>query len=294
VAEANARWYQDLDTFFKAWAGVAPSLEKATVGGPPSLEEAIYSLPFQASNQEKSTEFMRLLRPSAALLINVAPPLAHAVTVGAVNLRAATALNQQLASASEALKNFGENPVVISGLEDFTQTLQIGNPLLAGLAPEQINCNYFTLAFRNLASLTSENIGVGTLTRAALVLSPNGYNNEGYPATRPANGPSIEHKFGSTAIVDNNHLHYNPYPFVTGPGQPAGNCEAGNENYIQGKAVLGNVPGVTGTTHEITTREQNLFSEKYPAETLKDLGLPTTPAKSTASKASAAPAKGKS
>jgi len=294
VAEANARWYQDLDAFFKAWAGVAPSLEKATVGGPPSLEEAIYSLPFQASNQEKSTEFMRLLRPSAALLINVAPPLAHAVTVGAVNLRAATALNQQLASASEALKNFGENPVVISGLEDFTQTLQIGNPLLAGLAPEQINCNYFTLAFRNLASLTSENIGVGTLTRAALVLSPNGYNNEGYPATRPANGPSIEHKFGSTAIVDNNHLHYNPYPFVTGPGQPAGNCEAGNENYIQGKAVLGNVPGVTGTTHEITTREQNLFSEKYPAETLKDLGLPTTPAKSTASKASAAPAKGKS
>ena len=81
---------------------------------------------------------------------------------------------------------------------------------------------------------------------------------------------------------------------LPGPGQPAGNCEAGNENYIQGKAVLGNVPGVTGTTHEITTREQNLFSEKYPAETLKDLGLPTTPAKSTASKASAAPAKGKS
>src|SRR5271167_1932816 len=32
VAEANARWYQDLDTFFKAWASVAPSLEAATVG----------------------------------------------------------------------------------------------------------------------------------------------------------------------------------------------------------------------------------------------------------------------
>jgi ABC-type transporter Mla subunit MlaD len=293
VAEANARWYQDLDTFFKAWAGVAPSLEAATVGGPPSLEQAIYSLPFEASNQEKSTEFMRLLRPSAALLVNVAPPLAHAITVGAVNLKAATALNQQLASASEALKNFGENPVVPLALEDFTQTLQIGNPVLAGLAPEQVNCNYFTLAFRNLASLTSENIGVGTLTRAALVLSPNGFNNEGYPATQPANGPSIEHKFGSTAIVDNNHLHYNPYPYVTGPGQPAGNCEAGNENYIQGKAVLGNVPGVTGTAHEITTREQNLFSEKYPAATLKDLGLPTTPTKSTASKSSAAPSTGK-
>jgi len=125
------------------------------------------------------------------------------------------------------------------------------------------------------------------------VLSPNGFNNEGYPATRPANGPSIEHRFGSTAIVDNNHLHYNPYPNVTGPGQPPANCEAGNENYIQGKAVLGNVPGATGTAHEITTREQNLFSEKYPAATLKDLGLPTTPATSTASKSSVTPATGK-
>jgi len=279
VADANARWYQDLDTFFKAFASVAPSLEAATVGGPPALEQAIFSLPFQASNQIKATEFMRLLRPSAELLTNVGPPLAHAITVGAVNLSAATALNQQLASASEALKNFGENPVVPLALEDFTQTLQFGNPVLAGLAPEQTNCNYFTLAFRNLASLTSENIGVGTLSRAALVLSPNGFNNEGFPSSAPANGPSIEHKFGSTAIVNNNFVHVNPYPNVTGPGQPPQNCEAGNENYIAGKQVIGNVPGVTGTTHEVTTREQNLFSEKYPEETLKDLGLYKPPAK---------------
>jgi ABC-type transporter Mla subunit MlaD len=285
VAAANARWYQDLDTFFRAWASVAPSLEAATVGGPPSLEQAIHSLNFEASNQEKSAEFMHLLQPSAKLLISVAPPLGHAVTVGAVNLKAATALNEQLASSAEALKNFGENPVVTLGLENFTQTLQFGNPLLAGLAPEQATCNYFTLAFRNLASLTSENIGIGTLSRAALVLSPNGFNNEGYPSTAPANGPSIEHRFGSSAIVDNNHLHANPYPNVTGPGQPKGNCEAGNESYLAGKAVIGNVPGTTGATHEVTTREQNLFSEKYPAATLEDLGLgkkTSTATKSTA------------
>ncbi len=92
--------------------------------------------------------------------------------------------------------------------------------MLAGLAPEQANCNYFTLAFRNLASLTSENIGVGTLSRAGLVLSPNGPNNEGFPSSAPANGPSVEHEPGSSAIIDNNHLHANPYPNVTGPGQP--------------------------------------------------------------------------
>ena len=286
VAEANGAWYRELDKFFTDWASVASSIEKATVGGPPSLEQAIHSLPFEASNQEKTTEFMRLLRPSAELLVNVAPPLAHAVTVGAVNLKAATELNSQLASSSQALQAFSENPVVLLALEDFTQTLQYGNPVLAGLAPEQAVCNYFTLAFRNLASLTSENIGVGTLTRAALVLSPNGPNNEGAPASAPANGPSVEHGFGSSAIIDNNHVHVNPYPNVSGPGQPKGNCEAGNESYIAGKAVIGNVPGSTGAAHEVTPREQDLFGNKYPSTTLKDLGL-VTPAKAKPTKSPA-------
>jgi ABC-type transporter Mla subunit MlaD len=273
VAATNAAWYVELDTFFKAWAGVAPSLERATVLGPPSLAQAIHSLPFEEPLTEKQTEFMRLLRPSAALLVSVAPPLAHAVTVGAVNLRAATTLNSQLASSAQALQAFAENPIVPVSLDDFTETLQIGNPVLAGIAPEQANCNYFTLAFRNLASLTSENIGLGTLSRASIVIAPTGPNNEGFPASGPANGPSTEHQFGSSTIIDTNHLHANPYPNVTGPGQPPKNCEAANEPYIPGKAVTGNVPGATGTTHEITTREENLFGEKYPSSTLKALGL---------------------
>jgi hypothetical protein len=282
VTDQQAALYVELDKFFSAWAGVAPSLERATELGPPSLRQAIYSLPFEAKFTENSTEFMHLLRPSASLLVSVAPPLAHAVTVGAVNLNAATALNSELASAAQALQAFGENPIVPVSLEDFTQTLTLGNPVLAGLAPAQVNCNYVTLAFRNLASLTSENIGLGTLSRASIVLSPNGPNNEGFPSSAPANGPSVEHPFHSTAIIDNNHIHVNPYPNVTGPGQPPKNCEAANENYVPGKAVIGNVPGATGTTHEITSREQNLFGEKYPSSTLKELGL--SPAKKASSK----------
>jgi ABC-type transporter Mla subunit MlaD len=281
VADANGALYRNLDTFFTAWASVAHSLELATEGGPPSLEQAIHSLPFQAPFTEKSTEFMHLLRPSARLLVSVAPPLAHAVTVGAVNLKAATALNAQLASSAQALQAFAQNPIVPLALEDFTQTLQIGNPVLAGLAPLQATCNYFTLAFRNLASLTSESIGVGTLSRTSLVLSPNGLNNEGFPSSAPANGPSIEHPFHSSAIIDNNHVHANPYPNVAGPGQPPANCEAGGESYIPGKAVVGNVPGATGAAHELTPREQNLFGEPYPSTTLTDLGVapPKKPAK---------------
>ena len=272
VAESQARFFSDLDTFFTAFAGASHSLEAAIEGGPPSLEQAIYSLPYQARVIDNATEFMRLLRPSASALVSVAPPLGHAIAVGAVNLRAATALNTQLAGAAEALQAFGENPVVSLGLEEFTRTLQFAGPLVAGITPAQTLCNYITLAFRNVASLGSENIGIGTLDRASIVLAPNGPNNEGYPSTSFANGPSVERNTFGTAI-DNNHLHNNPYPNVSGPGQPRV-CEAGNESYLQGKAVIGNLPAASiGPNHELTSREQNLYGEKYPAATLKDLGI---------------------
>ncbi len=286
VSLQQAAFYRDLDTFFAAWAGVAPFVERATVLGPPSLQQAIHSLPFEANFQEKQTEAIRLLRPSAKLLVSVAPPLAHAITVGAVNLRSATALNQQLAASNKAFAEFAHNPIVPVALEDLTETLGLANPLLQGLTPEQTNCNYITLAFRNLASLQSENVGVGTLSRAGIVLNPNGPNNEGLPSSAPANGPSVEHPFGSTAIINNNFLHANPYPNVTGPGQPAGNCEAANETYIPGQKVVGNVPGTTGTVHELTTRNESLFGEKYPAPILKNLGLPTSEPKKSNSSAS--------
>ena len=231
VAQANANSFSYQDTFFKAWASVAPSLERAIVLGPPSLEQAIHSLPFQAKFTENSAEFMRLLRPSAEALVT-------------------------------------------ASLEDFTQTLQFANPIVAGLAPAQAFCNYLTLTFRNIASLLSENIGVGTLARAGLVLAPSGPNNEGYPSSAPANGPSVEKAFvGSNVIVNNNHVHSNPYPNVAGPGQPK-LCEAGNETYEIGKTITTNLPpSSVGKNRELTSREQNLFGERYPSSTLRDLGL---------------------
>jgi len=272
VAQANAELFSNLDTFFKAWGSVASSIEAATRGGPPSLEQGIYSFPHERPFYENAAEFMRLLRPSAADLKTVAPQLGHAFSVGATNLAAATALNTRLAESAQALEEFAHNPIVSLSLENFAETLEIGNPLLAGIAPEQVNCNYWTLFFRNLASLESENVGVGTLARAGVLLSPTGVNNEGYPAGTYANGPSIEKAApGSSVVVNNNYLHYNPYPNVTGPGQKD-ICEAGNEGYTVGKAELGNAPE-SSDNREITTREENLYGEKYPAATLKALGL---------------------
>jgi len=273
VAQQQANYYADLDTFFTAFAGVARQIEEANADGPASLEQAIHSLQFEDPFLERAKEFMQLLQPSAKDLRTVAPPLAHAITVGATNFQAATALNTRLAESAQALSEFGENPIVELALEDFTHTLDVGNPLIAGLAGEQASCNYITLAFRNIASLESENVGVGTLARASALLAPNGVNNEGYPSSSPANGPSIEHEFDSPVIINNNFVHVNPYPNVAGPGQ-AQLCEAGNETYVPGKASIGTLPAAdVSTNRELTSREDNLFGEKYSPEALKALGL---------------------
>lgn len=277
VADQQAALYSDADTLFTAWASVAPSLEAAIEEGPAALHQATVSLPFQAEFVNKSADFMRLLRPSASILRTVAAPLGHALSVGAVNIRAATALAPELRESSQALAAFAQNPIVTSGIEQFTRTLGYANPLLAGVAPVQTNCNYVTLAFRNLASLLTESIGVGTVGRAAGVLAPDGPNNEGVPASAPANGPSVDHSGGNVQgevgpAVDNNHLHYNPYPNVGAPGQPRV-CEAGNEPYTPGKATIGNVPGGVGSEHETTSRSNNVFGEEYPQATLEALGL---------------------
>jgi virulence factor Mce-like protein len=275
VANAQAAQYSDLDTFFTAWASVTKQLEEATEGGPASLEQATHSLPFEAPLLENATEFMRLLRPSAADLTTVAKPLGHAFKEGAITLAAATTLNSRLAESSEALAKFGENPVVKGAFEDFTQVLEDGNPLLAGLGPEQGKCNYWTLAFRNIASVESESVGVGTLGRASLEIAPVGPNNEGFPSSAPANGPSEEKVVGNNNIRDSNHVHANPYPNVFGAGQRQV-CEAGNETFVPGKATIGNLPANdVSTNREITKRENGLFGEKYPSATLKSLGLST-------------------
>ncbi len=269
VAETQASLYRELDTFFTAFAGASSSLERTIEGGPASLRQAIHSLQYEQPFLEKATEFVSLLRPSAKILTKVAAPLGHAFAVGAVNVRAAAALNAQLASALQALELFSKNPLVLLGLEELTRTAEVGTPLFAGLAPAQTNCNYITLAFRNLANSLSESIGNGTLARVVPLLAPSGENNEGLPASAPANGPSGDENVTTHTKIEDNHLHYNPYPYVGGPGQPQ-ECEAGNMQYVVGKTVIGNTSTTLGTTHEETKRGESLYGEKYPASQLKD------------------------
>jgi hypothetical protein len=138
------------------------------------------------------------------------------------------------------LEEFAEDPVVPRGIRRLSSTARSLRPTLEFATPAQSVCNYVTLFFSNAASVLSEGDANGTWQRFIIVATPSGPNNEGLPSSKPADGPT-----------EANHLHSNPYPNTASPGQPK-ECEAGNEVYLRGKTVIGNVPGTQSATTEGT------------------------------------------
>jgi hypothetical protein len=199
------------------------------------METAIRDFPIQRPFFRNTAGLMRDLRPGVRVLPSTLPVLADALEFGQTNLRRAPALNRRLGRVFEALDEFATDPLVRSGLRRLTGTVTSLRPTLNFLAPVQVTCNYATLWFRNISSLLSEGDTNGTWQRFIIVATPLGPNSESGPSSAPANGPSID-----------NYLHSNTYPNTASPGQVR-ECEAGNEDYIVGQQVLGNVPGNQGT-----------------------------------------------
>jgi virulence factor Mce-like protein len=242
VAETQAALFRNLDTTFNAFANVArPYLQDTISNGPPALETATRELPKQQEFLANSEGFFHDLRPGVKALRGAAGDLADAFEIGTPALKRSVKFNQQLKPTFQALEDFAQDPLVKLGVNDLTQTATIANPLLSYIVPSQTVCNYWTLLFRNAASLLSEGDQNGTGQRFMIVATPQGPNNEGGPSSAPANG-------GGTA---DNYLHANPYPNTAAPGQTA-ECEAGNEKFIKGKKVVGNVPGNQGEKTEKT------------------------------------------
>lgn len=242
AAEEQAALFANLDTTFTALADVArPYLQESISGGPPALDAGIRGFPRQRPFLENSTRLFAELRPGAAALRRAAPTLADALDLGVPALRGSVELNENLIPAFRSLQRFAENPLARLGIGDLTTTAEIVGPILAHAAPAQTVCNYATLLLRNAASLLSVGTKNGTTQRFSIVATPEGPDNEGQPSSSPANGPGI------------NYLHTNPYPNTASPGQDERECEAGNEPWLPGRQVIGNVPGNQGTTTERTT-----------------------------------------
>jgi ABC-type transporter Mla subunit MlaD len=232
AAEAQAELFVNLDTTFRALREVArPYIQDSITGGPPALDTGIRTFPVQRPFLRNAEGLFRELRPGAAALRSSAPTIADALEEGTRVLPRTPPFNRRLASLLEELERFAEDPMVPRGLRATGAALRSLDPTLRHLAPAQTQCNYVTLWFRNISSLLSEGDRNGTWQRFIIIATPSGPNNEGGPASAPANGPG-----------EDNHLHTNPYPNTAAPGQPR-ECEAGNEPYLPGQTVLGNVRG---------------------------------------------------
>jgi virulence factor Mce-like protein len=245
VAQTQANLFQNLDTTFNALSQVTPEIEQTITGGPPALQAAITNLPQQRPFLANSQRLFAELRPGVHALKPAASDLADAFEIGKTTLRRSVQLSNRLGPVFLALQRFAEDPLVSLGIKDLTTTARDANPVLADLQPLQTVCNYVSLWFRNASSLLSEGDRNGTWQRFIVIAAPTGPNNEGGPSSAPANGGSPQ-----------NFLHSNPYPNTPGGGR-TDECEAGNEPWLPGRQVIGNVPGNQGTKVPHTTRDIN-------------------------------------
>jgi virulence factor Mce-like protein len=246
VAEQQASLFSNLDVTFAALARVArPYIADSISEGPATLDSGISNFPRQRPFLRNTELLFGELRPGVRALRRAAPELASALRIGTPTLRRLTELNDRLIPTFQALQRFAQDPQVPLGVRGLSDTVRLAAPTLAALTPTQTVCNYVTLWFRNVSSLLSEGDVNGTWQRFNIIATPLGPNNEGGPASAPANGPTSD-----------NHLHNDAYPNTAQPGGER-ECEAANEPYAVGQTVIGNVPGNQGTTHDVTTADLN-------------------------------------
>jgi phospholipid/cholesterol/gamma-HCH transport system substrate-binding protein len=236
VAETQAHMFVSLDTTFGALAAVArPFIQDTISETPPTFDTLIRTSPRISTFLRHNAALFADLRPGVHALNRTSPEIASALETGAEVLPGAPSLNAQLAPTAESLQRFSENPDVQGGISRSTQLANFLTPTLRFVTPAQSVCNYGTLLLGNAASLLSIGDGVATTQRFLVMSAGVGPNNENSPSSKPANGGA-----GSS---DANFLHSNPYPNTASPGQHPRECEAGNEEYVVGKQVIGNAPG---------------------------------------------------
>jgi len=234
VAQTQASLFANLDTTFRALGSVAvPYLQNTISQTPPNFEATIADAPVIRPFLTDTAALFSELRPGAETLPQTAPVLASAFAIGTRNLPGTAALDSRTVQLSKKVAAYGENPSVQQGLDRLTLTLSKLGPPLAFLTPVQSSCNYVTLFLRNIQNALSEHVSQGTLLRFVQISITDGPGLESSPSSKVYTGPS-----GSAS----GPLHVNPYPYTDSPGQPAA-CAAGNEPFINGRAVIGNPPG---------------------------------------------------
>ena len=162
VAETQASLFVALDQTFGAFARVArPYIQETISKSPATLDAANADLPVLRPFLHDSQRFFIALQPGAAALAKTSPTIAAAERAGIPALNALPTLNAQLVPTAEALLAFQNAPGVFNGLDLLIDTNHTLGPAIEFIAPAQTTCNYLTLAFKNLASATSEGNPLG-------------------------------------------------------------------------------------------------------------------------------------
>jgi virulence factor Mce-like protein len=257
VAEQQASMFAALDRTFAAFARVSrPFIQETISKGPETLDTATEDLPALRPFLHDSERFFAALKPGATALAETSPTIAAALKAGTPALNASPTLNAQLPPTANALLAFQNAPGVFNGLDLLIDTNDLLQPAIKFIGPAQTTCNYLTIAFRNLASASSEGNSLGNWINAIAFQVPSGPNSEGMPASAPADSPEpADERFLETSTGNANHLHSNPYPNTDAPGQPK-ECEAGNEHYEKGVTRVGNTPHNDGIKTSGQTKKQ--------------------------------------
>jgi virulence factor Mce-like protein len=252
VAEIQGQLFADLDTTFGAFARVArPFIQESISRSPAAEDTAIATLPTIRPFLTNTGKLFTELRPGFHALAPNQKALGQSIVEGVKALALAPAFNAQLDPTAQALLNLSNDSLArqgINSLTDFNNTL---GPPLRFITPAQSVCNYGSLLFRNLSSFLGSVSANGTSQRFIVLQPPLGPNSEVGPSSAAANGGG----------QPSNFLHYNPYPNTAAPGQER-ECEAGNEQYLAGQQVIGNVPGNQGIRTEGQILQQVQKSKK--------------------------------
>ena len=166
---------------------------------------------------------MHLLRPSAKALVDRRPAARRTPSrEGAVNLRAATALNTQLAAVGAGAADVRAR----------TRSSRLGSKTSRRRCSSATRCSPGSRPSRPTATTSrwrsatsracSPRTSASARSRARASCSPRTARTT--RASRPRRPPtgrrSKKPSHGTSTIIDNNHVHVNPYPNVAGPGQP--------------------------------------------------------------------------
>jgi ABC-type transporter Mla subunit MlaD len=190
VAETQASLFGNLDTTFRALAGVAvPFLQDTISATPPFFETTIAESPTIQTFLKDTTTLLHDFRPGTATLVHSAPVLVDAFSAGIRNLPGTAALDRRTVTLSKNVAAFGENPSVQAGLDRVTLTASTLRSPIAFLTPVQSSCNYVTLFLRNIQNLLSEHVKQGGLLRFVQIAIQDVPGVESQPSSKPYTGP---------------------------------------------------------------------------------------------------------